>query len=123
MEGLLVSYLRIIEKIFMQKIIIVLILLSAYFTFTNSAYADNVEVVSYPSSCDYFIANGNRGYYLFKWWGGYEPSEGDIIFGDIDSNGFKDVYFLLKDRESKVYVEDYSISEYRAFEHYNEHCN
>ena len=123
MEGLLVSYLRVIGKILMQKIIFVLILLSAHFTFANYAYADNAEVLSYPSSCDYFIANGNRGYYLFQWHGGYEPSEGDIILGDINSNGFKDVYFPLKERESRVYVEDYSMSESRAFEHYNEHCN
>ena len=119
----MVSYLRVIGKILMQKIIFVLILLSAHFTFANYAFADNAEVVSFPSSCDYFIVNGNRGYHLLKWYGGYEPSEGDIILGDINSNGFKDVYFPLKERESRVYVEDYSMSESRAFEHYNEHCN
>ena len=100
-----------------------LILLSAHFTFANYACADNAEVLSNPSSCDYFIANGDRGYYLFQLFDGYEPSEGDIISGDISSNGFKDIYFLLKERESRVYVEDYSMSKPRAFEHYNEHCN
>jgi hypothetical protein len=45
MEGLVVSYLRVIGKILMQKIILVLILLSAHFTFANYAYADNAEVL------------------------------------------------------------------------------
>ena len=87
----------------MQKIIFVLILLSVHFTFANYAYADNAEVVSYPSRCDYFIANGNRGYYLFQWYDGYEPSEGDVILGEIESNGFKDVHYPLKNREGKIY--------------------
>ena len=107
----------------MQKIIFVFILLLAHLTFAYSAYADHAEVVSYPSGCDYFIANGNRGYYLFQWHGGYEPSEGDIILGDINSNGFKDIYFPLKEREGKIYVEDYSMSKSRSNEHYKEHCN
>ena len=102
----------------------VLILLSAHFSYVNYAYAHNMEIVSYPSSCDYFIANdGKRRYYLLKWCGGYEPSEGDNFWGDIDSYGFKDIYFLLEERENRVNVEDYSMSEYRAFARYNEHCN
>lgn len=64
-------------------------LLLAHLAFANSAYASHAEVVSFPSDCDYFIANGNNGYYLLKWSEGYCPCLGDIIFGDIDSNGLK----------------------------------
>ena len=94
----------------MQKIIFVFILLLAHLTFAYSAYADHAEVVSYPSGCDYFIAGGDHGYYLLKWYEGYSPSLGDVILGEIESNGFKDVYYPLKDREGKIYVEDYSMS-------------
>ena len=123
MEGLLVSYLRVIGKILMQKIIFVFILLLVHLTFAYSAYADHAEVVSYPSGCDYFIAGDNHVYYLLKWQEGYTPSLGDVIFGEIDSNGFKDVYYPLKNREGKIYVEDYSMSKSRSNEHYKEHCN
>ena len=48
---------------------------------------------------------------------------GDVIIGDINSTGFKDVHYPLKDREGKIYVEDYSMSKSRSIEHYKEHCN
>ena len=101
----------------------VLILLSAQFAFANSADASHAEVVSLPSGCDYFIAKGNRGYYLSKFIEGHCPCLGDVILGDIDSNGLKNIYYPLKEREGVVYVEDYSMSKSRSIEHYKEHCN
>ena len=110
-----------IEK--MQKIIFVFILLSAHLIFANSIYADIVKVVSYPSGCDYFIANGNHGYCLLKWHEGYMPCLDDVIIGDMSSSGFKDAYYPLKNREGQIYVEDYSVSKSRSIEHYKEHCD
>ena len=107
----------------MQKILFVFILLSAHFSFANYALAEHAEILSYPSGCDYFIASGHHGYYLLKWNDGYEPSEGDIILGDIDSHGLKDIYYPWKEREGRLYVEDYSMSESRSLEHYKEHCD
>jgi len=107
----------------MKKLIFVFILLSTPLSFANSAYAEHAEIVSYPSGCDYFIANGHHGYYLLKWHKGYTPSLGDVILGDIDANGLKDVYYPLKNREGEIYVEDYSMSKSRSLEHYKEHCN
>ena len=107
----------------MQKTLFVFILLSTYLIFANSTYAETVKVVSFPSKCDYFIANGNHGYCLLKWYEGYMPCLGDVILGNIDSNGLKNVYYPLKNREGKVYVEDYSISKSRSIEHYKEHCD
>ena len=107
----------------MKKIIFVFILLSAHLAFANSVYAETAEVISYPSGCDYFIAAGNKGYCLLKWSDGYYPLVGDFIIGDINSTGFKDVYYPLKEREGKIYVEDYSMSKSRSFEIYKELCN
>ena len=107
----------------MQKLIFVFILLSAHFSFANYAHADNAEVLSYPSGCDYFIANGNHGYYLLKWHDGYEPSEGDIILGDIGSYGLQDIYYPLREREGRLFVQDYSMSESRAVQHFKELCD
>lgn len=106
----------------MQKIF-VFILLSAQLASANFAYASHAEVVSFPSGCDYFIAKGNHGYYLGKCSKGYCPFLGDVILGDIDSKGLKNIYYPLKEREGEIYVEDYSMSESRSLEHYEEHCN
>ena len=101
----------------------VLILLSAQFAFANSAYAGHAEVVSFPSDCDYFIAKGNRGYYLCKCINGYRPCLGDVILGDIDSSGLKNIYYPLKEREGAIYIEGYSMSKSRSIERYKELCN
>ena len=80
-------------------------------------------VVFYPSGCDYFIADGSKGFYLLEWYSGYDPSEGDLIAGDIGSYGFKDVYYPKQDRTGRVYVEDYLLSESSVIEEYNDQCD
>ena len=80
-------------------------------------------VVFYPSGCDYFIADGSKGFYLLEWYSGYDPSEGDLIVGDIGSYGFKDVYYPKQDRTGRVYVEDYLLSESSVIEEYNDQCD
>jgi hypothetical protein len=106
----------------MRKFLILKLVL-ACLMFSTFAYADKAVIVAYSSGCDYFIADGDRGLYLLEWYGGYDPSEGDIIIGDIGSYGFKDVYYPKQDREGRVYVEDYLLSEDSAIEQYRDHCN
>ncbi len=89
----------------------------------NTSYADKAIVVLYKTGCDYFISDGPRGYYLLEWYGGYDPTEGDVIIGDIASYGFKDVYYPRRDREGRIYVEDYLLSKEDALEEYVDHCN
>lgn len=90
---------------------------------SNFAFADKGEVVLYKSGCrSYFVADGPKGYYLLEWYGGYDPSVGDIIVGDIGSYGFKNVYYPKKDREGKVYVDDYLLSKSSVLEKYREKC-
>ena len=87
-------------------------------------FADKAVVVLYQSGChSYFIADGPKGYYLLEWYGGYDPSKGDIIVGDISSYGFTDVYYPKQDREGRVYVDDYMLSKDRVLEKYSERCN
>lgn len=86
-------------------------------------FADKAVVVAYSGGCDYFIADGDRGLYLLEWYGGYDPSEGDLIFGDISSYGMKDVYFPKQDREGRVWVEDFLLSEDSAIEQYRDQCD
>jgi hypothetical protein len=90
---------------------------------STNALADKAVVVLYLAGCrSYFIAEGPRGYYLLEWYGGYDPSKGDIIIGDIGSYGFKNVYYPKQDREGRVYVDDYMLSQDRVIEKYRDKC-
>ncbi len=90
---------------------------------SNQAFAEKGQVVLYQSGCrSYFVADGPKGYYLLEWYGGYDPSVGDVIVGDIASYGMKDVYYPRVDREGRVYVDDYMLSKTRVIEKYREKC-
>jgi hypothetical protein len=89
----------------------------------SAVFADKAEVVLYKSGCSsYFIADGPKGYYLLEWYGGYDPSKGDIVVGEIGSYGFKNVYYPKQDREGRVYVDDYMLSKDRVLEKYRDKC-
>lgn len=98
------------------------ILLSTAVFASANAYADKAEVVFYKSGCDYFIAEGLKGYYLLEWHGGYDPSDGDTIIGEISRYGFKKVYYPRQQREGKLYVEDYDLSKDSAIEKWIDKC-
>jgi hypothetical protein len=102
----------------MKKIsILILLFLSPYL-----AVADEGIVVNRISGCDYFIADGPSGLYVLEWYGGYDPGEGDIIEGNINSYGFKEVIYNGS-RSGKVYVEDFLESNSAAWDEINDHCN
>lgn len=71
--------------------------------------------------CDYFVADGPRGYYLLEWYGGYDPHEGDGIFGDIGGYGFKDVLYS-NGRNGRLYVDDYMLGKDSVLEKLREKC-
>jgi hypothetical protein len=83
--------------------------------------ADQGYVVKEFSGCDYFIADGPRGLYVLEWYGGYDPSEGDTITGDIGSYGFKDVIYN-NSYPGRVWVEDFLESPDAAMEEIRDHC-
>ncbi|WP_441258995.1 hypothetical protein AB7008_15215 [Bradyrhizobium sp. 521_C7_N1_3] len=85
---------------------------------------NQIIVVAAQSGCrDYFVADGPTGFYLLEWYGGYSPSAGDIILGDMSGYGFKDVLYQRNGASGRVYVDDYMLSRARAIEKYAEKCN
>jgi hypothetical protein len=106
-----------VRKVILNLLVIMSLLIPSV------ALADKAIVVLYESGChSYFIADGPMGYYLMEWYGGYDPSKGDIIVGDISSYGFKDVYYPQKDREGRIYIDDYMLSKDRVLEKYYKKC-
>ena len=82
---------------------------------------DQGYVVKTFSGCDYFIADGPRGLYVLEWYGGFDPSEGDTITGDIGSYGMKDVTYN-NSYLGRVWVEDFLESPDAAMEEISDHC-
>ena len=84
--------------------------------------ASKGEVVYYPGGCDYFIVETDSGFALLEWYGGNDPDERDVIVGNFESYGSKDIYNLTADSELRVWVEDFWLSKEDAFEKYYEFC-
>jgi len=83
-----------------------------------------VKVILKPRGCrDYFLADGDSGgIYLLEWYGGYDPSVGDSILGDLKTYGFKDVIYPETGNSGRLYVDDYMLSRSRALEKLQEKC-
>src|SRR4051794_16102385 len=63
-------------------------------TGARPALADAVKgVVVWTGSCGgRYVAETTLGYVLLEWYGGMDPSKGDVIIGDLNSYGMKDLF-------------------------------
>lgn len=82
------------------------------------------SVVYEEYSCDYFIVESNLGTYsLLEWYGGRIPSTGDRVYGPITGFGFKDIYTSASQSKTRVWIEDYWLSESSVVEKYVDKCD
>lgn len=96
---------------------------SSSYDYSYSGLGRNKGVVVFsPSGCDYYLVETSLGYSLLEWYGGFYQYEGDTIFGNLNSYGFKDVT-KLDGRSGRVYIEDYMLSKSRAIEKYYDKCD
>lgn len=80
------------------------------------------SVLYNPQGCrDRFVVETAMGYAILEWYGGYDPEQGDPIFGDFESYGFKDVSFGAS-RMGRVWVEDYWLSRAKVLEKMKKFC-
>ncbi len=80
-------------------------------------------VVYYKSGCDYYVVQSNMGYALLEWYGGNDPNEGDVLAGEFEAYGMKQIYNLTADAETTVWVEDFWLSKDNVIEQYFSHCH
>jgi hypothetical protein len=81
-----------------------------------------IEVVLRVRGCDYFVADGPRGYYVLEWYGGYDPDKGDGMFGDLGGYGMKDVMYA-GGQSGRIWVEDYLLSKDSVLNKIREKCS
>lgn len=97
-------------------------MLAALLSCTSVQAAEMGTVVKRFRACDYFVADGPNGLYVLEWYGGYDPDEGDRVYGEISSYGMKDVVYPDVDSKGRLWVEDYRESERAAMDEISDHC-
>ena len=63
------------------------------------------------------------GYALLQWFSGNSPSKGNKITGDFESFGFKDLYNITSDAETRVWVDNYFMDKDSVIERFYEKCS
>ncbi len=83
-----------------------------------------IVVIPPKTGCDYFIVGTPMGFALLQLWTVtiFKPEEDDIIVGDFESFGFKEVINLTQRRTYRVWVDDYWLSAQRVVEKYLRRC-
>jgi len=75
-------------------------------------------------SCDYFLIQDRYGSYSeAEWYGGHSPSDGDIIYGNFQSYGFKNLYDNASHSNIKVWLDDYWASQDDSIQYLMDHCD
>lgn len=77
-------------------------------------------VVVYEGSGDYYIVETRRGYTVLETYRGF-LSEGDNVRGELNRYGFKYIIKKRSDREVRVYIEDFMLSDRSAVEWLGDH--
>lgn len=76
--------------------------------------------IVYEGSNDYYIIEDNYGYVIAESYSGW-PSEGDQVYGNLHSFGFKWVVNTRAEKEYKFWIEDYGLSRDNAIRWMCEH--
>lgn len=97
-------------------------LLAALAVLAGAALADTATVTHRLASCDWFLAESDEGFIVLEWYGGNEPEEGDVLFGDFSVYGFADVYNVTAESEVYLWLDDYMLDEEAALQQLVDDC-
>lgn len=83
------------------------------------------KVIWDNGSCDYVVIYTENAWYIVaqKFSGAYSLTEGDEVRGDIVGFGFEDVYCINKDKEMRLYIDNYYATQSSAKDLIIEKCN
>ena len=96
----------------MKKSLIIILFFAATLLPTLANAAKGVVVYNKPD-CEHYIVQTNLGFALLQWFGGNYPNEGNILVGDFESFGMKDIYNITADAETRVWVEEFGLPKNR----------
>ena len=105
----------------MKKLLVILLLLFP----VHGALAKPTGVVVHATSCDWFIVDGPGGLFLWEWFGGHVPSEGDTVTlkdgGKLTGYAMREVVFNGRKR-GKVWRDDFYLGESEALRLWSKEC-
>jgi len=64
----------------------------------------------------------SQGYIVAEWFGGTDPDISEVLLGQFNSFGFKDLV-TTNNSNCHLWIDDYMLSKVRAFEKINDHCD
>jgi hypothetical protein len=106
----------------MKKIFIASLLIFTPVLFLSASSIKGVSLGEFASCSYYLIEDSSGDYTLAEWYGGITPYEGDVLYGELHSYGFKDLYNITRDNSTRVWIDDYLLSEDRATEKLIDEC-
>lgn len=103
-----------------RKIVLAFILLLSV---AGTLFAAKGTVTHRTSGCSYYLVETSKGFALLEWYGGTDSDKGDLIVGDFETYGMKDIYNATKESEIRVWVEDFWMDKEDALEELFDHCD
>lgn len=111
------------KKIIYPVIIIFLLMVGHCFVAHANDQIKGISLGKYVSGCDYYLIQDPYGSYsLVEWFGGTDTGRDDIVYGDLYSFGFKDLYDATNKLTTHVWIDNYWLSHDRASEKLTDHC-
>jgi hypothetical protein len=92
--------------------------------FVSSALAEATKgIVVWTGGCGsrYFVET-SMVYGLLEWFGGWDPSKGEMIIGDLNSFGMKELYVLPIGQSTCASVDDHFMSRSNVLEKLPDKC-
>lgn len=102
----------------MKKIIVTILLLAPQNSIAQSIVGGIVVADHYTcTTYDRIVIETRLGYTNAEVYGGYGATvEGGIIFGELHSFGFTDIYDADGDEVGRLYIDDYMVGESSAID-------
>lgn len=111
------------KKSFLILILYFILLGCPIFYTQANTQLKGISLGEFSSGCDYYlIEDSYDDYSLVEWYGGTSPDNGDIVYGDLHSYGFKDLYDATNDQTTHVWLDDWMLSQDSASEKLIDKC-
>jgi len=79
-------------------------------------------IVKRLGSCDYFLLYNKSGYVVAEHYTGEEFDEGKMVYGNINTYGYVDIYNEDLDETEHIYIEDWGLNKSDAIEKLLDFC-
>ncbi len=92
-------------------------------SWSHTVSAGDGIVAAKKSGCDYFVLKTADGHGVAEWNGHHEPTPGDVLRGEFVTGTMKLLQNVTAGAETKVWIEDYPLSENDAMAAYSNACD